>query len=282
MKASNQAVSAISLLYVEDDQATRETISSVISKKFASMLIHTAENGAVGLELFKEYRPDIVLTDISMPVMDGIQMARNIRKLNVGANIIAASALSGTQNLMDVINTGINRYVLKPINFKLLFTAIEECIAGITRQRRAKSETEGVGTFSRALEQSPGMVMIADASGAIEYVNPSFTARTGYDLQEVSGQHLRLLMTCASPVDTFEAIWSAITGGVQWRGEILNRKKDGELYREEISIFPLRSDTGQITHFVAMMDDVSGPAKVSRSRAVPRNLETGALGAGKQ
>jgi PAS domain S-box-containing protein len=101
------------------------------------------------------------------------------------------------------------------------------------------------------------MVMISDAAGTIEYVNQRFTAITGYAPAEVIGQNLRIFMTNASPLDTFETIWQTITGGSKWRGEIMNRKKDGELYCEEITISPLADETGDTTHFVSVMEDIS-------------------------
>jgi PAS domain S-box-containing protein len=221
------------------------------------MSIHSAQNGAAGLELFKRCHPDIVLTDISMPILNGIQMARKIRALNPRVDIIAATAFSDTHYLMDAINVGINRYVMKPVNFKLLFDAIEDCLVRIGMERLLKERNDLIRKLSSAVQQSPSMVIVCDVAGTIEYVNPKFTAITGYDPYEVIDQNLRSLMTNASPLDTFESIWSAVSGGSEWRGEIINRKKSGELYCEEISISPLAEDDGTITHYVAVMEDIS-------------------------
>jgi PAS domain S-box-containing protein len=256
MKALNQCRPPVSLLYVEDDPATRATISSIITKKYPSLSLRAAENGQVGLQLFKECSPDIVLTDISMPVMDGIQMTRNIRAINSSVDIIAATAFSDTQYLMDAINVGIRRYVLKPVNFKLLFEAIDDCLGRIDMQRQIRTQYDIIRKLSRAVEQSPSMVIIADASGAIEYVNPEFSTITGFASEDVLGENLRMVMTNASPIDVFLGIWSTVTGGFAWRGEIFNRKKSGELYCENISISPLFGETGEITNFVAVMEDV--------------------------
>ena len=247
----------ISLLYVEDDPGTRETISSVIRAKFPHLLVRTAENGKLGLKSFKGSPTEIVLTDINMPVMNGIQMARQIRALNGGVDIIAATAFSDSHYLMDAINAGIRRYVLKPVNFKLLFEAIEDCIARITLERQVRSQNDSIRKLSRTVEQSPSMVLISDATGAVEYVNARFSAITGFAPEEVIGQNLRLIMTNASPLDVFHGIWKTITGGSEWRGEIINRKKDGELYCEEISISSLLGEEGEITNYVLVMQDIS-------------------------
>ena len=257
MEPLNYCMPAISLLYVEDDPGTRKTISAVICARFPSLTVRTAENGKAGLKSFKEQPADIVLTDISMPVMNGIQLARQIRALNSNVDIIAATAYSDSHYLLDAINAGIRRYVLKPVDFTLLFATIDDCMARITMQRRVISQNDAIRKLSRTVEQSPSMVLISDAAGAVEYVNPRFTAITGYAPEEVIGKNLLLMMTNASPVDIFQEIWTTITGGGEWRGEIINRKKDGELYCEEISISSLLGEAGEITNFVLVMEDIS-------------------------
>ena len=250
--------SDISLLYVEDEPGTRETISTIIRAKFPSLTVRTAEDGEAGLKSFRDNPAEIVLTDISMPVMNGIQMAREIRQLHSGADIIAATAFSDSHYLMDAINAGIRHYVLKPVNFKLLFEAIEDCLTRITMKRQLRAQTDSIRKLSRVVEQSPSMVMISDAAGTVEYVNARFSAVTGFAPAEVIGQNLRLIMTNASPQDVFREIWSTIADGGEWRGEIINRKKDGELYCEEISLSSLLGDAGEITHYVLVMEDISG------------------------
>jgi PAS domain S-box-containing protein len=257
MLSPNHCESSISLLYVEDDPDTRETIGSVICAKFPQLVLRSAENGKTGLKSFKDHPAEIVLTDVNMPVMNGIQMSRQIRALNGNVEIIAATAFSDSHYLMDAINAGIRRYVLKPVNFKLLFEALEDCIARITMQRQLRSQNELIRKLSRTVEQSPSMVLISDAAGAVEYVNARFSAVTGFAPEEVVGRDLRRIMTNASPVDLFQDAWNTITGGSEWRGEIINRKKDGELYCEEISISSLLGAEGEITNYVLVMEDIS-------------------------
>ena len=122
----------ISLLYVEDEPITRELLRKVISLKFPSMQIHTAENGKVGLELFSEVSPDIVLTDIDLPVLDGMMMASEIRKIDPYAEIII---LSGQEKLLhdsDCMKIGITHYLQKPVRHELLCGAIEDSLFRIT------------------------------------------------------------------------------------------------------------------------------------------------------
>lgn len=119
-----------SLLYVEDDPMARDMINQAISLKFRNVRLFSAENGAIGLELYKEHRPDIVLTDIKMPVMDGLTMAAEIRELQPEAIITVVSAYSDTDQFQARADEiGFNHCIRKPVDYRNLFATIEECIA---------------------------------------------------------------------------------------------------------------------------------------------------------
>jgi YesN/AraC family two-component response regulator len=121
----------ISFLCVEDDHVTRTLLSMMISMKFPGAEIHLAENGKIGLELYKEHTPEIIVTDVNMPVMDGITMAAAIKAINPKSVIIVVSAYSNTEYFLNAIEIGINHYILKPIDFNQLFATINKSIAGI-------------------------------------------------------------------------------------------------------------------------------------------------------
>ncbi|BCR06518.1 hypothetical protein DESUT3_35870 [Desulfuromonas versatilis] len=122
----------ISILCVEDEPTTREFLSKIIAIKFPAQTIHTAENGQAGLEMFRKTRAKIVLTDISMPIMDGIQMAREIRRLEPDAYIVALSAHSRAEYPAQELEALFARYMLKPVKTRQLCEAIDE---GIARSR---------------------------------------------------------------------------------------------------------------------------------------------------
>lgn len=120
----------MSILYVEDDPTIRESLSSLIGLRFPSLKVLTAENGQAGLKLYKETRADLVLTDISMPVMDGIRMAREIRRLNPEASIFA---LSGHSYWPDAYQSLFNRRIVKPFNSQHVCAAIADFVSGVIR-----------------------------------------------------------------------------------------------------------------------------------------------------
>lgn len=116
---------------------------------------------------------------------------------------------------------------------------------------------EQLGLLSRAVEQSPVSIAITDQFGNITYVNPRFTALTGYTFAEAFGQNHRILKSGETPRETYEELWKAINSGKEWRGEFLNRKKNGELFWETVLISPILNKSGKITHFLAVEVDIA-------------------------
>ncbi len=138
MYTSNESQLDISILCVEDDPLSREFLGKVISIKYPGINIQTAENGEEGLELFRKYRQTIVLTDISMPVMDGIRMAREIRMIEPEANIIALSAHNDLDCRQEELSRLFDRYLLKPANLKIICKAIDECVIRTALKRNSQ------------------------------------------------------------------------------------------------------------------------------------------------
>ena len=122
----------ISLLYVEDEEYSRLMLQRAISRKFPTIKIHTASDGKLGLELYRKISPDIVLTDINMPLMNGILMASEIKKLNPETEILILSAQKESFYESDSSKLNISHFLHKPIVFEDVFHAIESTVASIT------------------------------------------------------------------------------------------------------------------------------------------------------
>lgn len=111
--------------------------------------------------------------------------------------------------------------------------------------------------LTAAVEQSPVAVVITDSDAAIEYVNPAFLALTGYTQAEVIGENPRLLKSGEVESDTYREMWKTLTSGLTWRGELVNRKKNGDLFWESTVISPVRDHGGHITHYIALKEDIT-------------------------
>ena len=129
----------------------------------------------------------------------------------------------------------------------------------ITERRRAE---ENLRKLSSAVEQSADTVVITDGEGKIEYVNPAFEKLTGYSREEAAGQNPRLLKSGQQDGRFYQELWNTILRGEVYRGVLINRKKNGEVYYAEKTITPVRNTGGRITHFISNDRDITERRKL--------------------
>ena len=116
---------------------------------------------------------------------------------------------------------------------------------------RKQSEAERMRLMT-AIEQAAEGVVVTDTQGVIQYVNPAFTAMTGYTREEALGQNTSILRSDKQDDAFYESMWATLRAGQVWTGEMVNRRKDGSLYTEKLSMTPVHDERGEITHMVAM------------------------------
>lgn len=122
-------LSKFTILYVEDEQFNRDELSKFFKRRKANLII--AENGLDGLDKFKNCKPDLVITDLKMPLMDGLEMINEIRKLGSNVPIIIISALSDSETILKAVDIGIVKYVVKPINLRDFINTVHDAISNI-------------------------------------------------------------------------------------------------------------------------------------------------------
>ena len=126
--------------------------------------------------------------------------------------------------------------------------------------------------LSRAVEQSPVGIIITDVRGKIEYVNPFFTKITGYTVDEAIGQNPRVLQSGQTPPETYSMLWQTILSGQTWKGDFVNKGKNGVLFWEQATISPLTDEFGTITHFVAVKEDVTEKKRILAELVTAKEL----------
>jgi YesN/AraC family two-component response regulator len=136
MEAISDPMPLISILYVEDDKVTLELLTTILADKFPDVALYSAINGRTGLELYKKYMPDIVITDINMPELNGVQMINKIRAIKPDMQFIVLTSDNGKATMEYAVGKGfeIDHYILKPVDFRVLFAAIESCLCKIAQQ----------------------------------------------------------------------------------------------------------------------------------------------------
>lgn len=176
-----------SLLYVEDEEDIREQMSHFLKKRVGRL--YTASNGREGLNVFERSRPDVVLTDIKMPVMNGLEMTEAIRDIDPDVPVIVTTAFNEQDYFMKAIETGIDKYVLKPVKPDELMETLEKT-ASVLVQRR---EIAAYNRFVRLVLDSSPCFMMTTRNEEIEYVNKSFLDYLGYrSLDELKHSHRRI------------------------------------------------------------------------------------------
>ena len=120
-----------------------------------------------------------------------------------------------------------------------------------------KESDKKILQLSRGLEQSPAMVTITDTDGIITYINPKVTEITGYTAEELLGKNVNILQSGQTSKETYEELWDTILQGKVWKGELLNKKKNGELYWDSETIAPIIDKEGNIINFIAIREDIT-------------------------
>ena len=131
---------------------------------------------------------------------------------------------------------------------------IEGVILDISDEKAGEEE---IRKLYMAVEQSSSQIVITDALGYIEYVNPKFTAATGYLKEEVIGKNPRIIKSDEMQQEEYGKLWETISSGGEWRGEFRNKKKNGEIYWASASISPIRDWQDTITHYIAIQEDIT-------------------------
>ena len=156
-------------------------------------------------------------------------------------------------------------------------------------EKKVTERTADLRKLSQATENSPASVVVTDKNGTIEYVNPRFSEVTGYSADEAIGQNPSVLKSGDFPESYYQELWDTILAGKVWRGEFKNKRKNGEEFWESASISPIKNEEGEITHFVAVKEDITEQKKIRESlreraiqlRTIFRNSPIGITHVGK-
>ena len=157
-------------------------------------------------------------------------------------------------------------------NPRRLIAAVED----ITERRTAAHELE---LQMSAFQAADNGIVITDPAGVVIRVNRSVSKLTGYDESEVVGRTLSFLRPGNQPADVLRSIWETIGSGRAWRGEIVNRRKDGSIYHEDVTITPVRDERGEITNFIAIKNDVTERNRAAAALADAKEQQRIALDA---
>ncbi|MDP2077085.1 MAG: response regulator [Sulfuricurvum sp.] len=255
----------IRVLYVEDDNLIRENNKELLTSFFP--FVTTAVNGREGLGLYEKESFDLVISDILMPEMNGIQMIEKIKSINPNQSIIVTSACEESSYLLELINLGIGYFILKPIKADQMIDVLLNVTESIFNTKKVEEYNHNVQRDlihqSSLLEQYKEIVDITsivsktDLKGKITYVNDQFCKISGYRREELLNKNHNIVRHMDMSSEVFKEVWKTIKGKQIWQGTIKNKKKNGDAYITQTTIKPILDVNGDIMEYISIRFDVT-------------------------
>ncbi len=242
------------VLYVEDDSATREELGEILAYWVKTLDIAT--NGQAGLALYSEKRHDLVVTDIQMPIMGGLVMSAEIRRIAPRQPIIVLSAYNDVEFLFRAIELGISQYITKPVNVEKLLGKIAE-IAEVLQAKQEQQRNRRLLEQYRHLVDASAIVSKFDPHGRITYVNDRFCELSGYNQQALIGSEIRRMRHPDEPKDIAGKIWQSVLDGNKWAGIVKNQNRSGAMYIVDSSLVPIFNERNQVEEVVCLDVDIT-------------------------
>ncbi|MDD2789230.1 MAG: response regulator [Sulfurimonas sp.] len=253
------------VLYVEDEKLLRENNKILFERIFSEVEI--AVDGAEGLHLYQKKTYDIVISDILMPIMNGVTMVKKIKEINKHQAVIITSACDDSRNLLELINLGVAQFLLKPIKTEQMLDVIFEVVTNVYNQIKLDECTlqlkQELLHQTTLLEQYKEVVDLStivtktDISGEIIYVNDIFCQTSGYTMDELISQKHNLLRHIDMGEEFYNNLWKTIFDKKPWSGQIKNLNKNGEYFITDATIKPILDEFGEIIEFISISHDVT-------------------------
>ena len=189
-----------------------------------------------------------------MGAPDGRALARAWERVRLLLGLLALASMIVTA---IALTAGLSAPLVVTMEAAALGLILALALAATRMRRAAEAATEHLSLFRQAIERGPMSMVLTDRDGTIEYVNPQFCRASGYAPQELLGGNPRMFKSGQTPPEVYQALWTALNEGREWSGEILNRRKSGELFWEHEAILPVRDAHGDVRKFIAVKEDVT-------------------------
>ncbi|PSJ17361.1 EAL domain-containing protein [Nitrosomonas supralitoralis] len=209
---------------------------------------------------------DIIVSDFSMPSLIGTRALEIVRQHDPDVPFIFVSGTIGEDTAVKAMKSGAQDYIMKE-NLNRLLPAIERELREAQARRERHQAEQILRKLSLVVKQATDSVFITDSKGRIEYVNPAFEKLTGYAANEIQGRTPAVLSSGRHDIVFFQKLWRIINCGEIFKGILINRRKNGELFHEEKVITPLKDVQGHITHFVSTGRDITTRMQVEEANA---------------
>ncbi len=244
----------LKLLFVEDNIDARKMTTMLLEDFFKDITV--AENGLEAYEIFLENDFDIVITDINMPKMNGLELCKKIREKDKDISLVVLSAHNEADFLMSGIELGIDDYILKPINLDHLLRVIAKVGKKYKYIADAKENLNLLENYQRATNLS-SIVSKANLKGIITYVNDAFCTISGYSREELIGKNHNIVRHPDNSKSIFQDMWTTIQKKEVWKGVVRNLAKDGKSYYVDSLVMPILDSAGDTIEYISLRNDIT-------------------------
>ena len=242
----------ITVLYIEDDSHIRNSMETLFKKMFKNIIIGI--NGEDGYKKFIENQSliDIIISDISMPILNGIEMTALVREIDPYIPIIFTTAHSDAEFFLEAINHNIFHYAIKPINLKQLMIAVQDATKKQLDSKIIKAKELENSRYIEMINQI-ALVFKTDLEGKITYTNQILVEISGFLEEELLQLHHYDLLDKNISHSILETMQDTLKGGNIWKGKLKNCSKNGESYIENVTIIPIFDIFGEkIVEFMSV------------------------------
>ena len=229
------------VLFVEDEDLAREKLAKLLNKLFKEVIV--ASNGLEGLEKFQKAKEsnhviDLIISDINMPIMNGLDMLENIRKIDENIPLIFTTARSESENILRAVDLNVSNYIIKPIDTTILIKKISEiCEKKYIKIKLEEKRKE----FEKYLDAVDHVALIykMDDNGNITFANKSLLETSKYTLEELINLNFTNLIHPDIPKEATDKIWGILRNGEIWSGNTKFITKENESFYLKNTIFKL-------------------------------------------
>ena len=276
-------VETYKVLILEDDANDKELVELELTTTLKlNLIFEWVMEEEQFIQALNEFKPDIVLSDYNLPQFNGFDALKLALKHDIDLPFIIVTGTLTEELAAESIKRGAWEYVVKE-RLNRLPKAFENALK-LKNERLNLRKVEAELRLIKDLESiqlkllwdgiahAPNAVIITKSNGEIQYVNSCFEKTTGYSSAEVIGKNPRILKSGLHDNAVYKNLWGTILSGNEWRGELINRKKNGELLWEEVFISPVSDNSGKIQYFVALKNDISERKKAEDQLQESRQL----------
>ncbi len=252
----------LKILYVEDNEEARKSTLYLLEEFFDDIVV--AVDGQDGLEKFKNETFDLIISDINMPKLNGIEMTRKIFEIKHDQAIIIISAHNESDMLAELLNLGVEYFVQKPIVLEKLVQMLLKSTKRIIETKLFHENVKKIEILNRELDSLVNgfdehvIASRTDTKGIITYVSKAFCKIAGYTKEELLGKPHNIVRHPDMPSAAFKELWETIKSGNVWQGEVKNLKKDGNFYWVKANIAPYYDqETNKLLGYSAIREDIT-------------------------